>query len=179
MLKTANYIGELVNRVKNRDTLAMKVLYEQYSKSMLTISYRITNNLEDAEDIIQEAFLKSFQDIHKLKEVNKYGAWLKRIIINTSLNKIKGKVRFESIENVPEPEDQVEEDWYEGIPLEKIRTAIQALPDGCRQIFTLYLMEDYKHREIGEMLNISISTSKSQYRYALQLLKHKLSNNQK
>jgi len=156
--------------------LAMKVLYEQYSREMLGLSYRITQNKADAEDIIQEAFLKSFQEIRKLKEAEKYPAWLKRIVLNRSLSTIKGKIHFAEIDNIAESiEDEDQEHWYEGIPFEKIKPAIQELPDGCRQVFTLYLLEDYKHREIAELLDISLSNSKSQYRYALKLLKEKLS----
>jgi len=174
-LTSANYIQELVTRVKQQDLLAMKMLYEQLAKEMLTTSFRITKNLEDSEDILQEAFLKSFQDINSLKEPAKYVGWLKRIVINKSLNSIKKKIRFDTIENIPEPLEEDDSSWYEDISFEKIRVHIQKLPEGSRQIFSLYLLEGYKHKEIAEILNISISTSKSQYQYALKLLKEMLS----
>ncbi len=174
-MTSANYIQELVTRVKQQDLLAMKMLYEQLAKEMLTTSFRITKNLEDSEDILQEAFLKSFQDINSLKEPAKYVGWLKRIVINKSLNSIKKKIRFDTIENIPEPLEEDDSSWYEDISFEKIRVHIQKLPEGSRQIFSLYLLEGYKHKEIAEILNISISTSKSQYQYALKLLKEMLS----
>jgi len=164
-----------VQQVKKQDMLAMRTLYEQYSKEMLAASFRITNNLQDSEDIIQEAFLTSFQKIGQLKDGTKYGGWLKQIVTNKSLSSIKKRIHFKQIETVGEWAMETEgKDWYKGIPFDKIKKAIQELPEGSRQIFTLFLLENYKHKEIAEILNISVSTSKSQYRYALKLLKEKL-----
>jgi len=164
-----------VQQVKKQDTLAMRTLYEQYSKEMLAASFRITNNLQDSEDILQEAFLTSFQKIDQLKDGAKYGGWLKQIVTNKSLSSIKKRIQFKEIETVGELADEAEDtEWYKGIPFDKIKNAIQELPEGSRQIFTLYLLENYKHKEIAEILKISVSTSKSQYRYALKLLKEKL-----
>lgn len=168
-------ISDLVERAKRKDLLAMKVLYQCFAKEMLTLSHRMTQNMADAEDVVQEAFMLSFQKIHQLKEDNHYRAWLKRIVVNKSLILIKKKVNFASLEQVVEIAETTEApNWYEGISFEKIKVAIHELPDGCRQIFTLYLLENYKHREIAKLLEISVSTSKSQYRYALKLMKKNL-----
>jgi len=170
-LKDFDYIAELVNRVKQDDLLAMKVLYNEFAREMLTTSHRITQNLADAEDIIQASFMTSFEKINKLQQPKTYGAWLKRIVINNSLSLVKKQVHFEDIASIPEAPDEVEQNWYELIPFDKIKSAINELPDGCRHVFSLYLLEHYKHREIADLLNISLSTSKSQYRYALKLMK--------
>ena len=170
-MRDFNYIAELVNRVKQDDLLAMKVLYNEFAKEMLTASHRITQNLSDAEDIIQESFMTSFNKISKLKESRNYGAWLKRIVINNSLNLVKKQIHFEEVSSISEAPDEDEDNWYENIPFDKIKGAINELPDGCRNVFSLYLLENYKHREIADLLNISVSTSKSQYRYALKLMK--------
>lgn len=170
-MRDFDYIAELVERVKQNDLLAMKVLYNEFAREMLSSSYRITQNTSDAEDIIQESFMTSFDKIHKLNDSRNYGAWLKRIVINNSLNLIKRQVRFEEAVSIPEIPEPEEENWYKNIPFDKIKKAINELPDGCRNIFSLYLLENYKHREIAELLNISVSTSKSQYRYALKLMK--------
>ncbi len=165
----------LVKQVKRNDVVAMRTIYDLFSKEMMAVSCRITNNLQDAEDIIQEGFLTSFQKIDQLKDEAKYGGWLKQIIINKSLASLKKRVNFQDLGEI-ELSEEMEEDqnWYQGISFEKIKNAIQDLPDGSRQVFSLYLLENYKHKEIAEMLNISVSTSKSQYRYALKLLKEKL-----
>lgn len=172
-----NYdLTDLINRVKKKDMLAMKILYNQYAKSMLSISFRITQNRQDSEDILQESFLRSFQQIHTLKTPQYYPAWLKRIVVNNSLNVSKKQRIFEPIEKADHQINEADEHWYKEIPFDKIKTAIRQLPDGCRTVFILYLIEDYKHKEVANMLQISISTSKSQYRYSLKLMKGLLTN---
>lgn len=170
-MRDFDYIAELVDRVKQDDLLAMKVLYNEFSREMLSASHRITQNLSDTEDIIQESFMTSFDKIQKLKEPKHYGAWLKRIVINNSLSLVKKQIHFEEVSAISETPEAIEDNWYEHIPFDKIKAAINELPDGCRNVFSLYLLENYKHREIADLLNISVSTSKSQYRYALKLMK--------
>lgn len=170
-MRDFDYIAELVDRVKQDDLLAMKVLYNEFAREMLSASHRITQNLSDAEDIIQEAFMTSYEKIHQLKEPKNYGAWLKRIVINNSLSLVKKQVHFEEVSAISETPENSADNWYKNIPFDIIKTAINELPNGCRNIFSLYLLENYKHREIADLLNISVSTSKSQYRYALKLMK--------
>ena len=151
----------------------MKVLYDQYSREMLTTSYRITKNLHDSEEIIQTAFLHSFEKINQLKEPSKYAGWLKRSVVNKSLSKLKSRPKFSEWEEYHEaPTSKPGDDnWFGDISMDKIKAAILQLPEGCRQVLTLFLFEEYKHREIAQLLNITESTSKSQYRYALKLLR--------
>jgi len=144
---------------------------------MLNLSYRITQNKEDAQDIIQESYLRSFQQIHSLDQPRKYYGWLKRIVVNKSLQASQGRRHFEDLDQVEIQEEEDSNPWYQGIPFDKIKQAIDQLPEGCREIFTLYLLEEYKHREIAELLGIALSTSKSQYRYALKLMKEYLLSN--
>lgn len=157
----------------------MKVLYQLFAKSMLTLSFRITQNMEDSEDILQESFLTSFQQIHTLKIAKTYPAWLKRIVVNNSISATRKQRRFEELTVTAESIEIDEEDdsWYKNVPFEQIKKAINQLPNGCREVFTLYLMEGYKHKEVAEILQISVSTSKSQYRYSLKLLKEVLLKN--
>ena len=167
-------IQDLVKRAAENDISAIRDLYDKFSREMLSVSYRITDNIAESEDILQEAFLTSFEKIEQLEKAAAYPGWLKRIVTNKSLNAIKKRVHFSEVNEIPEWEEQDTSPWYSGISFDKIRDAIQELPDGCRQVLTLYLLEEYKHREIADMLNISISTSKSQYRYALGLLRKRL-----
>lgn len=141
---------------------------------MLTLSYRITNDLQESEDILQESFLQSFAKIKQLREPGSYGSWLGRMVVNNSLRSRKKHLHFELPDHFPDIPDETKTAWYEGIPPALINQAIQSLPAGCRTIFTLYLMENYKHKEIADTLGISLSTSKSQYRYALKSLRDKL-----
>ncbi len=155
--------------------MAMRSLYETHAKQMLATSLRITNNQNDAEDIIQEAFIQSFQKISQLKSDDKYSAWLKRMVTNKSLQLIKNRITFSEISEAIDVHQEEDIDhWYKDITFDKIKEELQNLPIGCRTIFSLYLLEGYKHKEIAAELEISISNSKSQYRYALKLLREKL-----
>lgn len=153
----------------------MQSLYESFSQEMMATSQRITNSRVDSEDILQEAFMTSFRKIGQLKDELGYGGWLKRIVINSSLRQVKSRRNYTDLQTL-ELEESAEQEgrWYEGISFDLIRQAIQELPDGCREIFSLYLLEGYKHREIAEALEVAVSTSKSQYSYALKLIRTKL-----
>lgn len=169
-----NYNTEdLVLRAKQKDQLAMKLLYEKAAKSMFNLSYRITNSVEDSKDVVQEAFITSFNQIQKLSEPKKYFGWLKRIVINGSIKVAKSRVYYQELDDLPII-DVIPESPYHNFPVEILKKAIQSLPNGCREILTLFLLEEYKHREIAELLEIKVSTSKSQYRYALKLLRSNL-----
>ena len=167
------YIASLVVKVKKGDRLAMRSLYECYCKSMMATSLRITNSLPDSEDILQEAFMSSFQKIHSLHSPKRYGGWLKQIVVNGSLKFVQKRREFIEIGENEVIEQEVELCGQKPDIVE-IKHLIQQLPDGAREVFSLHLLEGYKHREIAQMLDIALSTSKSQYRYALKLLTQKL-----
>lgn len=173
-MKELSYISSLVHQVKKNDVTAMRSLYEAFAKDMMATSQRITNQKADSEDILQEAFISSFQKIDQLKDGAKYGGWLKQIVINKSLTLVKKKRNYASLESIDIADEKEETFSLQGVGFEKIKEAIHDLPNGSREIFSLYLLEGYKHKEIAEHMNISVSTSKSQYRYALKLLREKL-----
>ncbi len=174
-MKDILYIEALVKKAKRNDINAQRILYEIFSKDILLLCYRMTGNEEEAKDILQESFIIAFKSINRVKENSKFGAWLKQIAINNCLKYLKGKLYFERIDDNYEIVDNEEEDeWYKKVSFEQIMSEINLLADGCKQIFILYLLEDYKHREIASCLNISESTSKSQYQYAIKLLQERL-----
>lgn len=139
---------------------------------MFNICIRMVVNKSDAEDILQESFISAFNKIDSFREESTFGAWLKRIVINKSLNHIrKQKWSFESIDikTIADEKDEILD-----ISPEKIHQSIKKLPEKARIVLNLYLVEDYKHKEIAEMLGISESTSKSQYVRAKHLLKQEI-----
>ena len=138
---------------------------------MFSTSYRITNDRQISEDILQESFIKSLNNLSLLKEKTNYQGWYRKIIINASLRYIKKRLSFELINDEHYHFDKDDDSWYHEIPMTSIQKAIQQLPSRSRTIFSLYAIEDYKHSEIAEELKIAISTSKTQYRYAKKLLK--------
>lgn len=139
---------------------------------MYNISYRITNDPDDAADVLQEAFLSAYKYMHSFKGESSLGAWLKRIVVNASINHIKKqRIMFEPIENQDAGEEESIRDEDIVLELDRVRSAIQQLPDGFRTVFSLYLLEGYDHREIAGILGITESTSKSQYNRAKKKLK--------
>lgn len=151
---------------KQGDRQAQNQFYKLYSKAMYNIAYRITNNELDAEDVLQESFVSAFRNVDSYRGTASIGAWLKRIVINNALTAVrKRKVDLTPVEAYDELVDfsDNENDDMLYLNVERIRNAIQLLPDGYRVVFSLYLMEGYDHKEIASILNISESTSKSQY----------------
>ena len=166
----------LIEECRKGSSKAQFSLYDQYSKAMYNLAFRILNNREDAEDILQEAFVDCFRNIKSFRFESTFGAWLKKIVVNKCINHIKKrKIDLDYCESLPVTIYEEEEDVkYE---TEKIFRGIEKLPDGYRIILTLYLLEGYDHSEISQILGISESTSKSQYSRAKEKLRNLLSNN--
>ncbi|WP_370086127.1 RNA polymerase sigma factor [Ekhidna sp.] len=162
-----------INQLKKGNELAAFNLYNSYSKAMYSTLTRITNDTEAAKDLLQEAFVKAFNRIGDLDEPKAFAGWLKRIVVNTGLEYArKKKYFFENIEEQAELEsEELDEKLIDNTTL---HNAIKDLPDGCRTVLCLHLIEGYKHKEIADQLGITESTSKTQYRHAKQLLKTKL-----
>lgn len=138
----------------------------------------MTGNKQDAEDVLQDAFFQAYVNIDKLRSFDSFGSWIKKIVINQSIKFLRSRVLFIDIDTVNQEFEDLPEDDIQEYPIEQINKFIRELPDGCRIVFNLYLLENYSHKEIGEMLNISESTSKSQYQRARQLLQKKLKSKQ-
>ena len=144
---------------------AQKQLYELYAKAMFNICYRMMNNIHDAEDMLQEIFCDAFNRLDSFRFDSTFGAWIKRITINKCINELKRKkVTLELKEEItPESvSDDFEDTEYTQLSVSHIKHAMGLLPDGYRIIFSLYMLEGYDHQEISEIMNITVSTSKSQ-----------------
>jgi RNA polymerase sigma factor (sigma-70 family) len=164
--------AQVVKRCREGDNRAQYELYKLYSKAMFNVSMRITNDYAEAEDVLQEAFISAFKNLHSYKGEASFGSWLKKIVVNAAVNAIR-KRRSELVpledrmtEGIADEEYDDNTEWQ----VEKVRKAIQRLPDGYRVVLSLYLLEGYDHAEIGEILGISESTSKSQYSRARKKL---------
>lgn len=165
------HIIPLVKAASRGESNAQATLYRLYSRAMYSICVRMTGNATDAEDVLQDAFVQGFQQLGHLKNPALFGGWLKRIVINQCIRysrKTLQTLQWDS--NYEEIADDVLE-WWQHISPEAINNAIKDLPEGCRQVFILYAMEDFGHKEIAANLQISEGTSKSQYFRAKQLLK--------
>jgi RNA polymerase sigma factor (sigma-70 family) len=166
----------LIEECRKGNSKAQFRLYNHYSKAMYNLAFRILNNREDAEDIVQEGFVECFRNLETFRFESTFGAWLKKIIVNKCINQIKKKkidvTLCESLPPIIYEEDEEGEVVYS---TEKIIKNIEQLPDGYRIILTLYLLEGYDHSEISQILSISESTSKSQYSRAKEKLRNILS----
>ena len=167
----------LIEECRNGNRKAQFRLYNQYSKAMYNLAFRILNNREDAEDILQEAFVECFRNIGSFRFESTFGAWIKKILVNKCINHLrKKKIDLTLCESFPadiyEEEDEVTYDTG------KIIKGVEMLPDGYRVILTLYLFEGYDHAEISQILGISESTSKSQYSRAKEKLRNILTTKQ-
>lgn len=171
-LTVLNMHDDLIARCKAGDRDAHYSLYKLYSKAMYNVGYRITRSEEEAEDVLQEAFINAFRNLDSYRGDATFGAWLKRIVVNKAINALHKKKH----EKMPDdeqwdiPDDEPPTDYGEGMTIERVKKAIEQLPDGYRSVLSLYLLEGYDHQEISEILGITESTSKSQ----LNRAKHKL-----
>jgi RNA polymerase sigma factor (sigma-70 family) len=166
----------LIEECRKGSRKAQFRLYNQYSKAMYNLAYRILNNREDAEDIVQEAFVECFRNLGTFRFESTFGAWLKKILVNKSINLIKKK-KVDLMLTDKLPVEVYEEDEEVTYDTGRIFKGIELLPDGYRVILTLYLLEGYDHSEISQILEISESTSKSQYSRAKEKLRNILSTN--
>ena len=164
----------MVSRAVNGEQQAQYTIYRKYVGAMFHTVIRMVGSREDAEDVTQEVFTKVFQRLHTFRGDSTLGAWIKRVTVNTSLNFLRQKKRisFEELNEKFTPVVEIEIDELEWAnDIRQIHEAIKKLPDGCRMVFNLYMLEGYKHFEVANLLGITESTSKTQYRRAKRLIR--------
>lgn len=151
---------------------AQKELYLRYSAKMLAVCYRYAHNREDAEDMLQEGLIKVFQQIHTFENRGALEGWIRRIVVHTCINILKKNKKFnESVDIIHATTVQVKEESIPSIiQAKQVVECIRLLPIGYRTVLNLYAIEGFSHREIGEMLDIEESTSRSQYTRAKAML---------
>jgi len=168
---------EIVEKCQAGDRKAQYELYQLYSKAMFNICLRIVNDRDEAEDVLQESFISVFKNIRTYKGTATIGAWIKRIVVNSAINQVRRK----HLTLVP-LEDSIPEKWEDtslpederNLDVGKIKQAMMQLPDGYRTVFSLYLLEGYDHQEIAQIMDITESTSKSQYNRAKRKMRELL-----
>lgn len=166
----------IIERCKAGDSKAFHELYQMYSKAMFNVCLRMVVKREEAEDILQESFIDAFNNLQHFRGESSFGAWLKRIVVNRCINFLKKK-KLELVEienkNFIEEKEETEENEMD-YTVKQIQQAVNDLADGFKVVLTMYLFEDYSHKEIAEALGISEATSKSQYSRAKERLKELL-----
>ena len=163
-----NVHNELIEGCKKGDQKAQFQIYKLYYKAMYNTSIRIINDPMEAEDIMQESFLTAFEEIGNYSGKVSFGAWLKKIVQNRSIDawRKKSKINFEEIGSANESEficfESANCEEEHDSRFNKVIEALKHLTKGCRQVFSLYFLEGFDHEEIGEILSISASSSRSQ-----------------
>jgi RNA polymerase sigma factor (sigma-70 family) len=173
---------DLVKACKRGDRKAQFEIYRLYHAAMYNTALRIVGDPDDAEDVMQEAFLKAFIKLRTYRGEVSFGAWLKRIVVNKSLDFLRLKKERIPLEEAGEIEMYVEEgpEYLEEMPAaETIKKAIYSLPEGYRIVLSLILLEGYDHEEVSEILGISNATSRTQYHRAKKKLVDLLKNKEK
>ena len=167
---------DILEKCKANDPKAQMHLYRQYCEGMFCVAMRFLKNSDDAEDVMQESFLKAFQKLEQYRGDVTFGAWLKRIVINKSIDFLKS--RKERTEALDERYLYIAEDtdWTveEGIPIGRIREAIDALPEKYRYVVMMYLIEGLDHGEISQVLDLAETTCRTRLLRGKGLLKESL-----
>lgn len=171
----------LIKECQANQRAAQGEVYQLFSAQMFSVCLRYSNNYEDAQDAFQEGFITVFNKINQYRFEGSFEGWLRRIMVNTCIEKHRNKTHLYVVneELIPEVDDGLtqDEEAYEDHSYEEILAFVQQLPDRYRQVFNLYIIEEYSHQEIAEMLNISVGTSKSNLSRAREKLKELIKKN--
>ncbi|MCB0490332.1 MAG: sigma-70 family RNA polymerase sigma factor [Cyclobacteriaceae bacterium] len=166
---------ELIKGCAKGDRASQKALYERYCRKMMVTCQRYARDEAEAEDTLQEGFVKVFKHLPNFRFESKLSTWMTRIMINTALNKQRQRLNMLPMVDVEEVQIKMDEELsLTQFHLNELLSIVRTLPDGCRIVFNLFAIEGYSHKEIGEMLSISVGTSKSQYNRARSLLQERI-----
>ncbi len=158
------------------DPKGQRALYEKYKTAMFRMCLRYSRDRPEAEDLLQDGFIKVFQDLPKFRNTGALGGWIRRVILNVALQHVRKKKDF----FIDMPTEQIPENFseeineYQRLDAKVMTQILQELPTGYRTVFNLYVIEGYTHKEIGEILSISPNTSKSQLHKSKALLRRML-----
>lgn len=165
---------ELIDGCRKGNRTSQKALYDRYCRKMLVVCLRYSKTTAEAEDILQEGFVKVFSGIKDFRQEAKLETWITRIMVNTALNVQRRKLYLYPMVDVTELNLPDTEISISGIHFSQLLEMIQTLPHGCQMVFNLFAIEGFSHKEIAEKLGISEGTSKSQFARAKSLMQSKL-----
>lgn len=167
-------LEELIKGCRSKKLASQSSLYKLYKEQFFVLSLKYCKNREEAQDNLQDAFIEIFKRIKQYKGKGSFEGWMKRIVINKAIDRYKKEIRKTSFEDKGQTEEAVEIDETLNVSLDQILHCIQNLPTQYRLVFNLYVMDDYSHKDISEMLSISVGTSKSNLHRAKVILKEQI-----
>ena len=168
---------QLIKQCLKNDKKAQKKLFDSYAPILLGVCMRYTRDRSEAEDVLQEVFIKIFKSLGQFEDKGSFEGWMKRITVNTAITQYKKNLKHAYQDDINEvKESNIKNNSYKEAEFthNELLDVIRSLPTGYKMVFNLFAIEGYKHKEIAEMMNIDISTSKSQYSRARKLLQQKL-----
>lgn len=170
---------QLVKECVSGNTVAQKKFYDLFARKMMGVCLRYTNNVEEAEDVLQDGFVKIFGKLADFESKGSLEGWVRRIMVNTALDQYRKNKKHQNDVDVDLVGYKLEKDDYiiETITAQDLLKIVQAIPEGYRVVFNLFAIEGYSHKEIAERLGVTESTSKSQYSRAKSLLRKLLIEN--
>jgi len=170
-------LEQLIIKCKKNNRKAQGELYNLYAKKLFTLCLKYSKNYAESEDNLQDAFLTIFSKIKQYNGNGSFEGWMKRIVINTALQRYRKASVLDVIKDDVLEEEIVEVE-VDQVPLDFLLEIIQQLPDKYRLVFNLYVLDGFSHKEIAEMLNVSVGTSKSNLSRARNILKEKIEENE-
>jgi len=170
-------LDQLIQNCKKNDTKAQGELYKLFSSKLFSLCLKYSRNYAEAEDNLQDAFMTIFNKISQYENKGSLEGWLKRVVVNTALQRYRSKGVFDIV-NEEQIEDVTVEVENDTIDIDFLLNSIQELPDRYRLVFNLYALDGYSHKEIAEMLDITTGTTKSNLARARMILKNKVENYQ-
>lgn len=171
-------LDQLIENCKSNDTKAQSELYKLFSSKLFTVCLKYSRNYAEAEDNLQDAFLTIFNKIEQYKNKGSFEGWLKRVTVNTVLQQYRKEKIFEIVNETIEDEVEVEID-EDDLSIDYLLKIIQQLPDRYRLVFNMYVLDGYSHKDIADLLEINIGTSKSNLARARQILKQTIEDYKK
>lgn len=171
---------DLIKGCIRQDNSCQRMLFERYAGKMMSVCMRYANDAMEAEDMMQDAFIKVFQYIGQFKSEGSFEGWIRRIVVNTAIRQLeKKKMHFKDIDEHGSNAPQLDPNAYTHLGEEDLLKLINQLPDGYRMVFNLNVIEGYSHEEIGDMLHIQPGTSRSQLVKARKMLQQQIVQLQK
>lgn len=181
MKKRVDINTKIIKSAIEGQRAAQKALYDQYNISMFNTCMRMMKSREEAEDVLQEAFIDAFKRLHTFRFESTFGAWIKRIVVNHCINALKKKRLDIDLEkemgNIELEEESISEGEEFHFNVAMVHKAMNSLPTASRTVFSLYLFEGYDHVEIAQILGVTTSTSKTHYMNAKRKIKSQLTTN--
>ena len=166
-------LEQLIINCKKNDAKAQSQLYKLFSGTLFSLCLKYSKNYAEAEDVLQDSFITVFKKIKQFESKGSFEGWIKRVTINTALQRYRSKVVYEIV-NEGQIEDVVVEVEEDNLSMDYLLGLIQDLPDRYRLVFNLYALDGYSHKDIADMLEISTGTSKSNLARARMILKDKI-----